>query len=143
MLKGSLRINFWSGLIGFVLTFLVSAASNLLTTSLIRGLIAFAIWFVLAFALRWVLAMTMNEEADASAAMDGNASSRDEQVGTKLNLTTPDESEDLNELLKQKPEVLEGDQNGFAPLNPPKLVSTKDPEELAKAVRHLTDKQGG
>lgn len=32
-------------------------------------------------------------------------------------------------------------ENGdFVPLNPPKLVSTKDPEELAKAVRHLTEK---
>lgn len=55
-------------------------------------------------------------------------------------MTTPDENENLNELLKPKPDQTDEGNNGFAPLNPPKLVSNKDPEELAKAVRHLTDK---
>lgn len=41
MLFGSLRINLWSGVVGFILTFVLSVGSNLLTTSLIRGLIAF------------------------------------------------------------------------------------------------------
>lgn len=55
MLFGSLRINLWSGVVGFILTFVLSVGSNLLTTSLIRGLIAFVFWFLLAFVLRWTL----------------------------------------------------------------------------------------
>lgn len=55
----------------------------------------------------------------------------------------------LNDLLKSGQNASSGDDlppsetkapTGFAPLDPPKLVRTKDPEELAQAVRHLTDK---
>ncbi|KOS03984.1 MULTISPECIES: hypothetical protein [Paenibacillus] len=137
MLFGSLRINLWSGVVGFILTFVLSVGSNLLTTSLIRGLIAFVFWFLLAFVLRWTLGVVArpdlgNAQSRASSQVDG--------VGGNLDLTTPDENENLNELLKPKPEQTDEGKNGFAPLNPPKLVSNKDPEELAKAVRHLTDK---
>lgn len=94
-------------------------------------------WFLLAFVLRWTLGVVArpdlgNAQSRASSQVDG--------VGGNLDLTTPDENEDLNELLKPKPEQTDEGNNGFAPLNPPKLVSNKDPEELAKAVRHLTDK---
>ncbi|MGG1616887.1 hypothetical protein ACIFQM_15885 [Paenibacillus sp. NRS-1782] len=140
MLFGSLRINLWSGVVGFILTFVLSTGSNLLTTSLIRGLVAFVFWFLLAFVLRWTLGVVArpdlgNAQSRASSQVDG--------VGGKLDLTTPDEDENLNELLKPKPEQTDGKNTDFAPLNPPKLVSNKDSEELAKAVRHLTDKQGG
>ncbi|MGR6762447.1 hypothetical protein [Paenibacillus polymyxa] len=137
MLFGSLRINLWSGVVGFILTFVLSVGSNLLTTSLIRGLIAFVFWFLLAFVLRWTLGVVARP--DLSNAQD-RASSQVDGVGGNLDLTTPDENENLNELLKPKPEQTDEGNNGFAPLNPPKLVSNKDPEELAKAVRHLTDK---
>ncbi|WP_346657570.1 hypothetical protein [Paenibacillus sp. YPG26] len=58
-----------------------------------------------------------------------------------LDLTTPDETEELNDLLKQKPDV-PSEPSEFSPLNPPKLVKTseQDPEEMAKALRHLTEK---
>ncbi|GAF09713.1 hypothetical protein [Paenibacillus pini] len=55
-------------------------------------------------------------------------------------MTIHDESNELNELLKPKPNSYQQDGNGFTPLDPPKLVTAKDPEELAMAVRHLTDK---
>jgi hypothetical protein len=42
-------------------------------------------------------------------------------------------------MLKQKPEEGGEGVGGFTPLQPPKLVSMKDPEELAKAVRHLKE----
>lgn len=137
MLFGSLRINLWSGVVGSILTFVLSVGSNLLTTSLIRGLIAFVFWFLLAFVLRWTLGVVArpdlgNAQSRASSQVDG--------VGKNLDLTTPDENENLNDLLKPKPEQTDVGDNGFAPLNPPKLVSNKNPEELAKAVRHLTDK---
>src|SRR5688572_6704368 len=101
MLFGSLRINLWSGVVGFILTFVLSVGSNLLTTSLIRGLIAFVFWFLLAFVLRWTLGVVArpdlgNAQSRASSQVDG--------VGGNLDLTTPDENENLNELLKPKPE---------------------------------------
>lgn len=137
MLFGSFRINLWSGVVGFILTFVLSVGSNLLTTSLIRGLIAFAFWFLLAFALRWTLGVIAQPDLGNA---QSRASSRVDGVGENLDLTTPDENENLNELLKPKPEQTDGGDHGFAPLNPPKLVSNKNSEELAKAVRHLTDK---
>lgn len=94
-------------------------------------------WFLLAFVLRWTLGVVARP--DLGNAQD-RASSQVDGVGGNLDLTTPDENENLNELLKPKPEQTDEGNNGFAPLNPPKLVSNKDPEELAKAVRHLTDK---
>ncbi|MEW4369261.1 hypothetical protein [Paenibacillus kandeliae] len=69
------------------------------------------------------------------------ASQEDQDRGNRLDITSPDQDNELNDLLTPKPDNT-GGQEGFAPLDPPKLVSTKqqDPEELAKAVRHLTQK---
>lgn len=136
-MKGNLRFNLVFGVIGFVLTLVFSLTNNLFMTSVIRGLVSFVIWFVLAFLLRWawgVLSSPPSEIAPMSV------SEEDKHTGGRLDLTTPDESDELNELLKQKPDLSSERGAGFTPLNPPKLVSTKDPEELAKAVRHLTEK---
>jgi hypothetical protein len=141
MLFGSLRINLWSGAVGFVLTFLLSLNSNLLTTSLIRGLIASAVWFLLAFAVRFVLGFLTQPEHPASAYSQANSGAvPGDGLGSHLDLTTPDESQDLNDLLKPQPDSDPSKAADFKPLNPPKLVTSKEPEELAKAVRHLTDK---
>ncbi|MDP4097518.1 hypothetical protein OIN60_12125 [Paenibacillus sp. P96] len=141
MLFGSLRINLWSGVVGFTLTFLLSLNSNLLTTSLIRGLIASAVWFLFAFAVRFVLGMLTQPEKPVSAdpRVDRHAG-QGEGLGSRLDLTTPDESEELNDLLNPMPDSEQLKSADFKPLDPPKLVTSKDPEELAKAVRHLTDK---
>ncbi|MFB5266594.1 hypothetical protein ACE41H_07320 [Paenibacillus enshidis] len=141
MLFGSLRMNLWSGAVGFVLTFLLSLNSNLLVTSLIRGLIASAVWFLLAFAVRFALGILTRPEKPASVypQSDSNAG-QGKGLGSHLDLTTPDEGGDLNDLLKPKPDSEPLQPADFKPLNPPKLVTSKDPEELAKAVRHLTDK---
>lgn len=129
------------GFIGFLITYAVSAGNNLFMTSFIRGLIAFAVWFLLAFAANWVVTF-LKEQEPRPDVRDLTDALKEQDKGTSLDLTTPDQSEELNDLLKQTPNDQSQTQE-FTPLNPPKLVKTlddKDPEELAKVVRHLTDK---
>lgn len=132
-MKGNLLFNLVFGAVGFVLTLLISMGNNLFMTSLIRGLISFVIWFLLAFLLRWVWGVVSVPEAEQEAAVE-------QERGARFDVTTPDESDELNDLLTPKPASVQEDGGGFTPLNPPKLVSAKDPEELAKAVRHLSEK---
>ncbi|WP_334072962.1 MULTISPECIES: DUF3784 domain-containing protein [Paenibacillus] len=129
------------GFIGFLITYAVSAGNNLFMTSFIRGLIAFVVWFLLAFAANWVITFLKEQEPQPDV-RDLTDALKEQDKGASLDLTTPDQSEELNDLLKQTPEDQSQTQE-FTPLNPPKLVKTlddKDPEELAKVVRHLTDK---
>lgn len=132
---GSILINLLFGLVGFVLTFFVTYSNNLLGTSLLRGLTGFIVWFLLAFLLRWVLGFIMNQSSPQVEETE------EEELGTKLDISTPSEDEELIDLLKPKPGQGQGNGNSeeFKPLTPPKLVSMKDPEELAKAVRHLKE----
>lgn len=133
-MKGNLLFNLVFGAVGFVLTLLISLGNNLFMTSLIRGLISFVIWFLLAFLLRWVWGVVSVPEAEHEAA------AAEQERGTRFDMTTLDESDELNDLLTPRPASDQEDGKGFTPLNPPKLVSAKDPEELAKAVRHLSEK---
>lgn len=131
---GNLLMNLLFGLAGFILTFLVTYGNNLLGTSLIRGLIGFVVWFLLAFFMRWVLGSIIKQSTPQVEVDD-----TDEEIGAKLDISAPSEDEELLNLLKQKPGQGSQDSEGFTPLTPPKLVSLKDPEELAKAVRHLKE----
>ncbi|MGF6354327.1 hypothetical protein ABIE27_002237 [Paenibacillus sp. 4624] len=144
---GNYRINLGAGIVGFVLTFFVAFSSNVLMTSLIRGLIGFVAWYVLAYGLRWGLGILFNPRVENGSGYDseGTQDLRGSQVDIKLE----DDGQELNDLLKNGQSDSAGADyppsetkapTGFAPLDPPKLVRTKDPEELAQAVRHLTDK---
>lgn len=133
----NLILNVLVGLAGFLLTFFVNYGHNLLGTSLIRGAFGFIAWFVLAFLFRWVLGFIIQQSAKPDEAAPGAQSNG--SLGTNLNVSTPNEDEELINLLKQKPDERSGGSEGFTPLQPPKLVSMKDPEELAKAVRHLKE----
>jgi hypothetical protein len=137
MMIGNILINLLSGLVGFIFTFLVTYGNNLLQTSLLRGLLAFIIWFLLAFLLRWVLGVIM-KPSDSLENTD-LAGDNEEPLGARLDISTPDEDEELKNLLTPKQAEGNGDNGGFTPLQPPKLVTMKDPEELAKAVRHLKE----
>ncbi|MCL6603066.1 MAG: hypothetical protein K6T94_09350 [Paenibacillus sp.] len=138
MMIGNILFNVLFGLIGFVLTFLVTVGNNLLMTSLIRGVLGFSVWFVLAFVLRWVLGFIFKESPspqNLQLSVDGN----NETLGSTLDVVTPNEDEELKNLLKPQAGQESGSELGFKPLQPPKLVTLKDPEELAKAVRHLKE----
>lgn len=136
-MSGNILLNVLFGVIGFVFTFLINQGHNLLGTSLIRGFLGFVIWFVLAFFFRWVLG-TIIKQSNASD-INENDSEGNEALGANFDLRTPDEDVELINLLKPKTGEGNGSSEGFTPLQPPKLVSLKDPEELAKAVRHLKE----
>ncbi|WP_410769232.1 hypothetical protein [Fontibacillus sp. BL9] len=139
-MTGKIRYYFLFGFIGFLITYAVSAGNNLFTTSLMRGLIGFVAWFLLSFAGNWVINF-LKEQEPVPNVDELSAALQDQDKGSNLDLTTPDQSEELNDLLKQTPD--DQSQAEFTPLEPPKLVKTiddKDPEELAKVVRHLTEK---
>jgi hypothetical protein len=139
---GNWRWNVGLGIFGAVLTLLFSIGKNPLSVMLMRSMYAFIAFVAIAFVLRIALAFILHPPV-----MHQEETAGEEEKGTQLDLQTPDESEDLNQLLKSQmdghkaQEVEQPDQNRqFKPLTPPKLVSTqnKEPEELAKAVRHLT-----
>ncbi|MCT1398630.1 hypothetical protein AK95_31335 [Paenibacillus sp. LC231] len=132
---GKLRFYLMTGIAGFVFTFIFSIRNNLWMTSMYRALLACVIWFLLAFLLNWMFAAITGPRAVVQGDVD---TQREQDRGTVLDLSTPDEDRELMDLIHSESSSKE---NGdFVPLNPPKLVSTKEPEELAKAVRHLTEK---
>ncbi|KWX72551.1 hypothetical protein AMQ84_25085 [Paenibacillus riograndensis] len=137
-MKGKILLSLLFGLLGFAFTFLINYGHNLLGTSLIRGIISFIVWFLLAFLLRWVLGFIIKQSGSTESCETVSAEGT-EELGSNLDISTPAQDEELINLLKQKPEKASGDAEGFTPMQPPKLVSMKDPEELAKAVRHLKE----
>lgn len=142
-MSGKVKYYLLIGFIGFLITFAVSSGSNLLATSLLRGGLAFVAWAALAFVGNWMLNF-MREHGETSEESQMLAAISEQVKGGNLDLTTPDESDEINDLLKQPIEgaIPSTNQEDFAPLNPPKLVKTpndNDPEELVKVVRHLTE----
>lgn len=141
-MTGKLRYYLLFGFIGFLITFAVSSGNNLFGTSLFRAIIAFVVWFVLLFALNWMIDFLKESPSELTVEeIEALQSQDDDGKGTNLDIKTPDESEELNDLLKQ-PLHPQSQIDDFAPLNPPKLVKTpddKDPAELASVVRHLTE----
>ena len=141
-MAGKMTINWIFGGIGFALTLIVSFSHNVFTTSLIRSCIASVIWFCLAYVIRWVMGLA---QADSSPQKLSTDLTPDNDIrGSLVDLTTPDEGDSISELLKPSEFAQRGEHQGtsvFEPLNPPRLVKTtdRDPEELARAVRHLTE----
>ncbi|GGN90350.1 hypothetical protein [Saccharibacillus kuerlensis] len=152
-MKGTIRVNLIFALIGFVITFLFAIRTNLPVTSLIRGGIGALVWFLLAFLFRIVLGALepLPKDNPVGNSAPPDKASDDEVRGARLDMVTPDESDELNDLLKPNADKTRNieertvQENDFQPLKPPKLVSMKDKdaEELAKAVRHLTEDEGG
>jgi hypothetical protein len=142
---GTWRWNVVIGILGSLLTIAFSFTNNPITVVLLRSLYAFIAFFVLAYLFRFIWKLILQPPGLMAAS---ELSDDEDGKGTRLDMKTPDESEDLNELLKAQ--LQDGavtatdrpsqDQADFRPLNPPQLLSTKNtqPEELAKAIRHLT-----
>ncbi|WP_337098878.1 hypothetical protein [Paenibacillus sp. YIM B09110] len=144
---GTWRWNVGLGFVGTVLTVAFSLGANPPGVVLLRSVYAFIAFFVLAYAVRAVFAIILKPPALIGEPSE-SAEAAGSLTGGQLDLQTPNESDDLNELLKkqmrednstvgaQKQEAV----SAFQPLNPPQLLSTKNsqPEELAKAIRHLT-----
>jgi len=131
---GSVRWNLTMGALGLLLAFIFSLGNNGFVVSSMRGLYGFAAFFLLAYILRGALHIIVGSPGAAGTPEQPN----DPNVGTNVDMSTPTEDEDLNELLKSQ---LEGGELGFKPFEPTRLVSTqnKEPEQLAEAIRHLTE----
>lgn len=134
---GSIRWNILLGTVGFLLTFLMSIGSNFLVRALLNSAYSFLILFAVVFALRWILGTLVGLKAVPDQAVEQAA----EDAGAAVNETTPDDQEQLNDLLKSQlkaPDQVEP----FVPLQPKKLASVPDadPEQLAQALRQLKEK---
>lgn len=140
---GTWRWNAAFGIFGSLLTLIFSIGSNGLAVTSLRSLYAFIAFFVLMYLFRALFALILNTGGTAPADQT-EYQNQNETKGSQVDMSTPDESDELNDLLKKQMDgnvqLEPGGQAGFQPLSPPKLVSTpnKEPEELAKAVRHLT-----
>lgn len=135
---GTIRWNFILGAIGFMLTFLISFPHNLFLTTVVRSFYCFVLLFMVCFLFRWMLGTLVGMN---SFTFERKADHMDDHKGSSINVTTPDEEDSLNDLLRQPIRSDDQDVPDFAPLSPRKLTSQlpEDPEELAKAVRHLTE----
>ncbi|REE94441.1 hypothetical protein A8990_101235 [Paenibacillus taihuensis] len=140
---GSWRWNVSLGIGGSLLTLLFSLGSNGLAITSMRCLYAFLAFFVFTYLFRALLAFVLQSGSPASGPDDIEPEQASAK-GQSVDYSTPESSEDLNELLKHQldgsVELESGQKPIFQPLTPPKLISTqnKEPEELAKAIRHLT-----
>lgn len=145
---GTWRWNAGFGVLGAGLTVMFSIGSNPLSTMLLRSLYAFIAFFILAYAARFVLGFILKPPGILATQDEAN-----ENAGTQLDYTTPDNPDELNDLLKaqmqgeagsdgaaQASSESEGRSGDFKPLNPPQLVTAdnKSPEQLAHVLRHLT-----
>lgn len=140
---GTWRWNAVLGMIGGVLTMLASMGSNGLLISAVRCVYAFVAFFVLAYLFRAALAFILRQPVSSETIMTDEL--EHESKGRRVDYATPDESDELSDLLREQmngkqPSVNSEDKPVFKPLQPEKLMSTqnRDPEELAKAIRHLT-----
>ncbi|MNZ87113.1 hypothetical protein D3C78_1059620 [compost metagenome] len=143
---GTWRWNVVFGIIGAVLTAAFSISNNPLSVMLLRGMYAFIAFFVLAYVARAVFFYILQPPAligDEQQLVD------EEGKGAQLDMQTPDETDDLNQLLKSQLQEGAASSNedksnkpaaDFRPLSPPQLLSAKNkqPEEMVQAIRHLT-----
>lgn len=134
---GSIRWNFIVGALAFIVTFALSITKNIWLTTIIRSFYSFAVLFVIVFLCRYLLGTFagLNRLSELDQVEDA------EGKGTAVDAVTPDQDEELRELLKSGGDSKEAAADEFSPLNPPKLRAKgqQNPEEMAQAVRQMFD----
>ena len=139
---GSIRWNLVLGLAGMLLTFFFSLGNNGFAVSCIRSLYAFAAFFAAGWLLRGALQLIV-----ASGETDRVIQAAEEARGAHVDLLTPEDGAELNEMLKAQREHGRTDDPSaaeFRPLEPKRVFSVegKNPEELVQAVRHMIGENG-
>ena len=124
---GSWRWN-WigAGAIG-ALNFLLSFSNNLLTTAAYRAGVSFAVTFALVYAVRWMIGKALSLSPPPEPPQAEGEAANEEGKGATIDVVTPEEAEAPL----------------FMPLSPPKLAKADpsiDPEFLAQALRHMSEK---
>ncbi|QGQ96253.1 hypothetical protein EHS13_15885 [Paenibacillus psychroresistens] len=125
---GTILWNVVLGVFGFILSFIISIPNNIFTTALKNGIYSGIILFLVAFLFRWIFGTLLLTAPGET------------HIGNKFDLITPDESDEIHQLIRNDKEK-EAESSEFIPLNPPKLVSKRvlEPEEMVKAIRHMSE----
>lgn len=150
---GNWRYNLVMGLTGFILVFFIALSSNPVLTALLRGVYSFIAFFIIAYVIRFIWGTFIFPPAR----LEGEEQQDTDQIsGQTIDFVAGQESENLNDLIKQQltansgqsdadsnaEQKLDGKQEeaNFKPLKPTQLFSNKSvqPEEISKAIRHLT-----
>jgi hypothetical protein len=127
---GTIWINTGLALLAFVVTFGVAWVSNVWLVSLERAAIAFLIFFLAAFPIRWLMGLITQSSGSASSAeaVDG--------VGV-VDTASPASTHPNSELAKDSDE-----QESFTPLTfaeTERSRLTEDPTTVAEVIRRLSD----
>ncbi|GIP36836.1 hypothetical protein J31TS4_01160 [Paenibacillus sp. J31TS4] len=152
---GTWRWNAAIGGLGFLLTFAASVGNNVFLTTLTHSLYSFAVLFAAAYLFRWALGSFVPSLGKQASPQGGVESAAPSHLGRSIDLQTPDESAphsgaDTQSLDEADASFVGSPQDGgpppgqreqFAPLTPPRLLTKQklEPDELAKAVRHLSE----
>lgn len=122
---GTIRQNIVLAGIAFLVTLVMALTGNLFLVSLKRALFAFILFFILAYPIRWLLAMVIGTPPESV------------QAGSQIDLVTPPDPTGR----EANGEADEQD-GGFAPLVPPRITraeEAQDPAKIANILRRLTD----
>jgi hypothetical protein len=135
---GSWRLIVGFGAFGALLTLMFSYSSNPLGTTLVHSIYAFLTFTVVAIIIKIVLGQLLQpSNKHEIQLLDG----QDEDRGANLDMITPDEGDELTEMMKERWADGKGGAPSFQPLVPKRLVSldNPNPEEVVQAIRRLTD----
>ncbi|GED70215.1 hypothetical protein BRE01_39170 [Brevibacillus reuszeri] len=123
---GTIWINLGLGVLAFIVTLAAAGAGNVWLVSFVRAGIAFAVFFLAAFPIRWVLAIithtTASPVGEAGEAASGEPVAPLENPQQDSNREDPEES--------------------FSPLSLSKMEKIQpieDPTTVAEVVRRLSD----
>ncbi|MFD2670078.1 hypothetical protein [Marinicrinis sediminis] len=139
-MKQRLQISYLISVIGMCVTFFFSMLKNPIMTSLIRAIVCFGLFFVVSFVFIKLMSLVF-QPLKSMQPQDA------EHLGQRVDLSTPDDVTlpDQNSAEPRRDQGGSQDkqpEEGFAPLNLPHLKrneQTANPEEMAKALRHLSD----
>lgn len=133
---GSWKWNFILAGLAWLLTLFLSWQNNPFLTALPRSFYCFVIIFLIMYAVRWFLGTF----ARVNQSLENDNSDVESQVGTHVDMSTPDEEAFIQEALNDEQQA----KDGFSPLSPPKLATKEEmsSEKMAEAVRQMTDEEG-
>ncbi len=142
-MNGKWRINVGFGGFGAVLTWLFSFSSNPIGTTLVRGVYAFVTFTAIAYVISLLLGQLLQPSDKSEPVIPDLQDESSEDRGSNLDLITPDEGDELAEMMKERWTDGKGEAQSasFQPLEPKRLVSldNPNPEEVVQAIRRLTD----
>ncbi len=142
-MNGKWRINVGFGGFGAVLTWLFSFSSNPIGTTLVRGVYAFVTFTAIAYVISLLLGQLLQPSDKSEPAIPDLQDESSVDRGSNLDLITPDEGDELAEMMRERWTDGKGEAQGasFQPLEPKRLVSldNPNPEEVVQAIRRLTD----